>query len=194
MATVSKSPPSRRVAEVITTVLSESSLSRIGPQTWSGATHSRGGIRLCPPLPGSVSHSTSASEPAAIRSAVANTSCTDPRAWVRPASPSPPAPASASLGKAERHARAASRTSTSASASASGTVSKRPGSLSAMAALKASPASARSSAGELSASLPSTKRRDRRAARSTSAANSSSVAAWVTRATTSWASSTTTTS
>ena len=45
-----------------------------------------------------------------------------------------------------------------------------------------------------SESADPTYRRERRDARSTSEASSSSVAAWVTRATTSWASSTTTTS
>ena len=38
-ATALKSPPSRSVALVKTASLSVSSLSRIGPQTWSGATH-----------------------------------------------------------------------------------------------------------------------------------------------------------
>ena len=82
VATALKSPPSISVALVNTTVLSVSSLSRIGPHTWSGATHSRGGIRSPP----SASQSTSASTSAAIRSAVTNTSCTEPLAWVRPAS------------------------------------------------------------------------------------------------------------
>ena len=183
-----KSPPSIRVAEVKTAVLSESSLSRIWLQTWSGATQSRGGIRSPP----SLSHSTSASEPAAIRSAVTNTSWTMPRAWVRPAStPSSPAPLpSASRGYAESTARAASRTSTSASLRASGTSSNRPGDASSMASWSASPASARSSA----AFDSPTCRWERRAARSTSLTASSSVAAWVTRATSSCASSTTTAS
>ena len=103
VATALKSPPSISVALVKTTVLSESSLSRIGPHTSSGATQSRGGNRSPP----SASQSTSDSRSAAIRSALTNTSCTDPRAWVRPASPSPE---SLSLGYAERQARAASRT------------------------------------------------------------------------------------
>ncbi len=85
-----------------TAVLSESSLSRISPQTWSGATHSFGGNRSPP----SASHSTSDSRSAAIRSALTKTSCTDPFAWVSPASAS-----SESLGYADRQARAASRTS-----------------------------------------------------------------------------------
>ena len=89
-ATALKSPPSRSVALVKTASLSVSSFSRIGPHTWSGATQSRGGIRSLP----SLSQSTSASEPAAIRSAVTNTSCTEPLAWVSPASPSPGAPPS----------------------------------------------------------------------------------------------------
>ena len=38
-ATALKSPPSRSVALVKTASLSVSSLSRIGPHTWSGATH-----------------------------------------------------------------------------------------------------------------------------------------------------------
>ena len=139
VATAVKSPPSIRVAEVNTTVLSVRSLSRIGPHTCSGATHSRGGIRSPP----SASHSTSPSEPAAIRSVVTNTSCTSPRAWVRPASASA---ASDSRGYADRQARAASRTSTRASPSASGTASIRPGAQSAIAAASASAASARSSA------------------------------------------------
>ena len=67
-----------------TAVFSDSSLSRIWPHTCSGATLSRGGMRSPP----SLSHSTSASEPAAIRSAVTKTSCTMPRACVRPASAS----------------------------------------------------------------------------------------------------------
>ena len=46
MASAEKSPPSIRVAEVITAVLSVSSLSRIWPQTWSGATCSRAGDPL----------------------------------------------------------------------------------------------------------------------------------------------------
>ena len=75
-AIAEKSPPSISVAEVNTAVVSLSSLSRIGPQTCSGATHSRGGMRSPP----SASQSTSASESLAIRSVVANTSCTEPRA------------------------------------------------------------------------------------------------------------------
>ena len=120
LATAEKSPPSISVALVNTTVLSVSSLSRIWPHTCSGATHSRGGIRLACP---SESHSTSESRSAAIRSAYEKTSCTEPFACVRPASESP----SPSLGYAERQARAASRTSTSASARCCGTRSKRPG-------------------------------------------------------------------
>ena len=84
-ATASKSPPSRRVALVKTASLSVSSLSRIGPQTWSGATHRWGGRRVA----ASVTQSTSLSAWAAIRSAVTNTSCTIPLAWLSPASPSP---------------------------------------------------------------------------------------------------------
>ena len=170
------------MALVKTTVLSASSLSRIGPRTSSGATWSRAGCRSVR----SDSQRTSASLPAAIRSAIVKTSCTDPRACCRPASPSA---SSFSRGYAERQARAASRTRTRASASTSGTASIRPGSHSATAAASASPASPRSSAW-----LPSTNRFDRREARSTSRAASSSVAAWVTRAVSSWASSITTAS
>ncbi len=79
MATALKSPPSIRVALVKTTVLSVSSLSRIGPHTSSGATQSRGGKRSPP----SASQSTSDSRSAAIRSALTKTSWTNPRAWVR---------------------------------------------------------------------------------------------------------------
>ena len=57
VATAAKSPPSISVARVKTTVLSVSSLSRIGPHTWSGATQSCGGSRSPP----SVSQSTSVS-------------------------------------------------------------------------------------------------------------------------------------
>ena len=80
-----KSPPSIKVAEVNTAVLSDSSLSRIWLHTCSGATHSRGGMRSPP----SLSQSTSPLLPAAIRSAFTKTSCTSPRAWVRPASTAP---------------------------------------------------------------------------------------------------------
>ena len=93
------------------------------------------------------------------------------------------------MGNAEISARDASRTSTSASASPVGSVSIRPGPHSSNAARSASPASARSSA-----SVPSTCRWERREARSTSGTDSSSVAACVTRADSSWASSITTTS
>ena len=55
VASAEKSPPSIRVAEVITAVLSVSSLSRIWLHTWSGATCSRAGIRS----PASLSQSTS---------------------------------------------------------------------------------------------------------------------------------------
>ena len=88
-----KSPPSIRVALVNTTVLSDSSLSRIWPHTCSGATCSRGGMRVDMLGGGSLSHSTSDSRSAAIRSALAKTSCTIPLAWVRPGSASPPSPA-----------------------------------------------------------------------------------------------------
>ena len=63
MATALKSPPSIRVALVKTTVLSDSSLSRIWPHTCSGATQSRGGIRSPP----SESQSTSESRSAAAK-------------------------------------------------------------------------------------------------------------------------------
>ena len=85
VATAEKSPPSISVALVKITALSASSLSRIGPDTSSGATHSRGANRSPP----SASHRTSDSRSAAIRSAVVKTSWTDPLAWVRPASTSP---------------------------------------------------------------------------------------------------------
>ena len=49
MATAVKSPPSRSVALVNTASLSVSSLSRIGPDTWSGATQRCGGRLLGPP-------------------------------------------------------------------------------------------------------------------------------------------------
>ena len=101
-------------------VLSVSSLSRSSPHTWSGATQSRGGSRSVP----SVSHSTSASELAAIRSAVAKSSWTLPLAWVSPASASSDGSA---LGNALISPRAASRTNASASARSSGSASNRPG-------------------------------------------------------------------
>src|SRR3954454_6159566 len=62
-----KSPPSISVALVSTTVFCESSLSRSGPQTCKGATQSWSPPRA---RSRSASHSTSASELAAIRSAV----------------------------------------------------------------------------------------------------------------------------
>src|SRR6478735_5266150 len=121
VATAPNSPPSISVALVKTTVLSVSSLSRIGPHTCRGATWSRAGKRSR----ASPSQSTSAWEPAAIRSALTKTSCTMPLAWVRPASPSPSPPDS--RGNADRHPRAASRTSTRASESWTDTWSMRLG-------------------------------------------------------------------
>ncbi len=122
MATEEKSPPSISVALVSTTVFSLSSLSRSGPQTWSGATQSWSPPRL---RSRSASQSTSCWELAAIRSAFLNSSCTAPRAWVRPASASPSD--EASLGNAEISAREESRTSWSASPRSTGSVSIRPG-------------------------------------------------------------------
>ena len=160
VATLLKSPPSISVALVNTTVLSVSSLSRSGPQTWSGATHSWLPPRL---RSRSASHSTSLSRWAAIRSAVLNSSCTQPRAWVRPGSGSPPSPPEDSFGNAEISARAASRTSSSASERSVGTVSIRPGGQPSIASRRASAASESSSASE-----PSMCFCERRAARSIS--------------------------
>ena len=185
VATAPNSPPSISVALVKTTVLSVSSLSRIGPHTCRGATWSRAGKRSR----ASPSHSTSAWEPAAIRSALTKTSCTIPLAWVRPASASPSPPDS--RGNADRHARAASRTSTRASESWVDTWSMRPGGVASIASASCCAASSRSPAGSPS---PSVQRMARRAARSMSDTPSSSVAAWVTRAVSSWASSMTTVS
>ena len=98
---------------------------------------------------------------AAIRSLFLNSSCTA-AAWPGCGRRRPRRRLD-SLGNAEISARAASRTSASASDSGVGSVSRRPGGQSSKASRSASPASARSSA-----SVPSTCRWARRAARSTS--------------------------
>ena len=184
VATAAKSPPSISVAEVKTTVLSASSLSRIGPHTWSGATQSRGGMPL-----GALGEPEHVGvESAAIRSAVAKISCTAPLAWVSAGVAL--VRASPSLGK-RRDQRAGGvadqRERVGELARARGRCG--PGSASSIAV-----AQRVGGVGEVVGLVALDVALARRAARSTSAADSSSVAAWVTRAVSSWASSITTTS
>ena len=146
-----------------------------------GATCSRAPLRF------SSSHSTSVSSLTAMRSAICRTSSTMPRACCRAASPSMSA---FSLGNDEKQARAESRTRARASSSRSPGMSMRPGSVPAITSDRASAASVRSS----TAVPTSTWARARRAARSIIAGSSSSVAACVTRAASSCASSTMTAS
>ena len=113
-----------------------------------------------------------------------------PLAWVRPASASPSPPDS--RGNADRHARAASRTSTRASASWVGHVVDAAGRRR-LDRLGQLPGGVLEVAGRVAVAV-GVHRMARRAARSMSDAPSSSVAAWVTRAVSSWASSMTTVS
>ena len=187
VATELKSPPSIRVAEVNTTVFSVSSLSRSGPHTCSGATQS-----WLPPRfrSRSASQSTSESTWAAIRSAVLYSSWTQPRAWVRrgrshrrgrPALPEPPwGTRRSARGRSHGPGRARRR------GTPAGCRAGRAGSRRARRAARRRVGARRPRGRRCAAGC--------RAARSISGTLSSSVAAWVTRADSSCASSITTTS
>ena len=177
-ATASNDPPSSSVAEVSTTVRSEKTLSRTSIATLIGATRSTG------PRRGSrLSHTTSSSRSSRMREAFSKTSSTAARATWRPPSGSSPCCGLSSLCTA----RAVSRTRDRASPSESGMPVSRPS------GAGSSTDSSRSAASSM-VELESACRPARLAAARTMPGVTSSVIVDVTRSTSSWPSSTTSTS